>query len=98
MLLDERSRSLDSLERSLKFREANLCERENNTQGNSTRIELAIANEILPQEPTRIEFSNMKVPQLITYCRENGIKGYTGCNKAEIIQLIENSLTKSKVI
>lgn len=94
-LLDERSKSLDSLERSLKFRESNLCERENNTQSNSTKIEYVIANEIVSEETTKIDFNIMKISQLITYCRENGIQGYSKCNKSELIELIENSLSKS---
>ena len=86
------------MERSLKFREANLCERENNSLSSGTKLELAMANEVLPQEPFKFDFNTMKLQQLITYCRENGIQGYSKCNKAELIRLIENSLSNSKVV
>lgn len=98
-VLNNKAKELDDLERSLKFRESNLSMRENAGSLNShNNMEYPIANAVLSTgEPIKLDFTKMKISQLISYCRENNIQGYSKCNKAELIDLIENSILISKV-
>lgn len=43
------------------------------------------------------DFSKLKLPALITYCKENHIKGYSNKKKADIINLIKNNKKNTKV-
>ena len=37
-----------------------------------------------------VNLSGMKVKELVAYCRDNGIKGYSGLNREALITFIES--------